>query len=53
VLVYNDRSYPSKAVLGVAHEFATGHRLGSDDFEGGKSGAAAVLRKLGFEIHNT
>jgi hypothetical protein len=52
-LVYNDRRYPSKAILGVAYEFATGHRLGSDDFEGGKSGAAAVLRRLGFEIHNT
>jgi hypothetical protein len=52
LLVYNDRRYPSKAVLGVAYEFATGHRLGSDDFEGGKSGAAAVLRRLGFEIDN-
>jgi hypothetical protein len=53
LLVYNDRLYPSKAILGVAYEFATGRRLGSDDFEGGKSGAAAVLRRLRFEINNT
>jgi len=52
LLVYNRRSYPSKAILGVAYEFATGYRLGSDDFEGGKSGAAAVLRRLGFEIRD-
>ena len=52
-LVYNHRFYASKAILGVAYEFATGQRLGSGDFEGGKSGAAAVLRKLGFEVQDT
>jgi hypothetical protein len=29
---------------------ATGDRLGSADFEGGKSGAVAVLTKLGFTV---
>jgi hypothetical protein len=40
--------YPHKAILGTAYEFATGDRLGSSDFEGGKSGAVAVLRDLWF-----
>jgi hypothetical protein len=34
----------------VAHEFATGQRLASGDFEGGKSGAVRVLGKLGFTV---
>jgi hypothetical protein len=36
--------------LGTAYEFATGQHLASGDFEGGKSGAVAVLRKLGFTV---
>jgi hypothetical protein len=49
-LVWNERRYPHKAILGTAYELATGDRLGSSDFEGGKSGAVAVLRDLGFTI---
>jgi hypothetical protein len=49
-LVWNERRYPPKAVLGTAYEFATGRRLASGDFEGGKSGAVKVLGKLGFTI---
>lgn len=49
-LIYNDRSYPPKAVLGTAYEFATGRRLASGDFEGGKAGAVRVLEKLGFTV---
>jgi hypothetical protein len=49
-LIWNDRSYPPKALLGTAHEFATGRRLASGDFEGGKSGAVRVLGKLGFTV---
>ena len=49
-LVWEERRYPHKAILGTAYEFATGRRLGSADFEGGKSGAVAVLRDLGFTI---
>src|SRR5437660_6765780 len=44
-LVWDKRRYPHKAILGTAYEFATGQRLASGDFEGGKSGAVAVLRK--------
>lgn len=49
-LVWDERRYPHKAILGTAYELATGQRLGSGDFEGGKSGAVAVLRKLGFTV---
>jgi hypothetical protein len=36
--------------LGTAYEFATGERLGSSDFEGGKTGAVKVLEQLGFIV---
>jgi len=49
-LVWDGRRYPPKAILGTAYEFATGQRLASGDFEGGKSGAVRVLAKLGFTI---
>jgi hypothetical protein len=49
-LVWKERRYPPKAILGTAYEFATGHRLNSGDFEGGKAGAVQVLEKLGFTI---
>jgi len=47
-LVWDERRYPPKAILGTAYEFATGQRLASGDFEGGKTGAVKVLGKLGF-----
>jgi hypothetical protein len=49
-LVWDERRYPPKAILGTAYEFATGQRLASGDFEGGKSGAVKVLGKLGFNV---
>jgi hypothetical protein len=49
-LVWDASSYPPKAILGTAYEFATGQRLASGDFEGGKSGAVRVLGKLGFTV---
>jgi hypothetical protein len=49
-LVWEKRRYPPKAILGTAYEFATGQRLGSGDFEGGKTGAVSVLGKLGFTV---
>jgi hypothetical protein len=49
-LRWEERRYPPKAILGTAYEFATGHRLGSGDFEGGKTGAVRVLGKLGFIV---
>jgi hypothetical protein len=49
-LVQDKRLYPPKAILGTAYEFATGQRLASGDFEGGKTGAVKVLGELGFTI---
>jgi hypothetical protein len=49
-LVWEDRLYPPKAILGTAYAFATGERLASSDFEGGKSGAVKVLGVLGFAV---
>ena len=49
-LVWDERRYPPKAILGTAYEFATGARLASGDFEGGKSGAVKVLGSLGFTV---
>jgi len=51
-LVWEQRSYPPKAILGTAHEFATGQRLASGDFEGGKTGAVKILGQLGFTIQH-
>jgi hypothetical protein len=49
-LVLEKRRYPPKAILGTAYELATGERLASGDFEGGKSGAVKVLGELGFTV---
>jgi hypothetical protein len=49
-LVWDKRRYPPKAILGTAYEFATGQRLASADFEGGKTGAVKVLGELGFTV---
>jgi hypothetical protein len=49
-LVWGERTYPPKAILGTAYEFATGERLASGDFEGGKAGAVRVLGRLGFTV---
>ena len=49
-LVWDERHYPPKAILGTAYELATGERLASGDFEGGKSGAVKVLGQLGFTV---
>jgi len=49
-LVWEERLYPPKAILGTAYELATGQRLSPGDFEGGKSGAVRVLGELGFVV---
>ena len=51
-LVWDERRYPPKAILGAAYEFAAGQRLASGDFEGGKTGAVAVLGQLGFTVEH-
>src|SRR5262249_36205491 len=52
-LVQGERRYPPKAILGTAYEFATGQRLASGDFEGGKTGAVKVLGSMGFTVEHT
>jgi hypothetical protein len=49
-LVWENHTYPPKAILGTAYELATGRRLASGDFEGGKTGAVKVLGELGFTV---
>jgi hypothetical protein len=49
-LVWDKHRYPPKAILGTAYELATGTRLASEDFEGGKTGAVKVLGRLGFTV---
>ena len=49
-LLCEEHRYLPKAILGTAYEFATGQRLASGDFEGGKSGAVRVLGSLGFTV---
>jgi len=49
-LIWDERQYPPKAILGTAYEFATGRHLASGDFEGGRSGAVRVLENLGFDV---
>jgi len=49
-LVWDGHRYPPKAILGTAYELATGQRLASGDFEGGKTGAVKVLGNLGFTV---
>ena len=51
-LVWDERRYPPKAILGTAYEFSTGQRLAPGDFEGGKDGAVAVLGRLGFAVQH-
>jgi hypothetical protein len=51
-LVWDERRYPHKAILGTAYEFATGERLAPGDFEGGRTGAVKVLTKLGFTVQD-
>jgi hypothetical protein len=52
LLIYRGRSYDSKAILGVAYKLATDVRIGPHEFSGGTSGAAGVLRRLGFEVRD-
>ena len=49
-LLHEGRSYDARAILGVAHRFATGRLATSDEVSSGMQGAVAILRKRGFEV---
>lgn len=49
-LVIDGRTYPSKAIVGVAHEYATGVALSKDEFSGGRQQTVPTLERLGFEV---
>ena len=49
-LVTESGSYDSKAIFAAAYEREHGIRLTSDDFSGGKTGAAKWLDELGYTI---
>jgi 5-methylcytosine-specific restriction protein A len=50
LLLYEGRTYDSKAIVGVAHGLATGRRLASRDFSGGDATVARLLTRLGFKV---
>lgn len=52
VLVHDGRTYDSKAVVGVAHGFATGTFWRSDDFTGGIASVVRILQRLGFDARD-
>jgi hypothetical protein len=47
---HDGRDYDSKAILGVAHRYATGVALRSSDLSGGRDVAPRLLTGLGFEV---
>ena len=49
-LVHEGRSYDSRAVLGVAHRFATGRLATPEEVESGFDGAVTILRRRGFTV---
>jgi len=52
LLIYNGNSYPSKAIVGVAHKFQFPQEgpLTSDSFVGGGSTVKPLLESLGYTV---
>lgn len=51
VLIHEGRQYDSKAILGVAHGYATGEKLAPADFNG-RPQTIARLSALGFDVRD-
>lgn len=49
-LVHEERLYDSRAILGVAHRYATGRVATAEEFRDGMDAAADLLRRRGFEV---
>ncbi|MFE4059810.1 HNH endonuclease [Streptomyces sp. NPDC059096] len=52
-LLHEDRTYDSKAIVGVAHKFDQGRVLKPDELIGGRSHAARWLAGLGFVVRSS
>jgi predicted restriction endonuclease len=52
VLIHEGRSYDSKAILGAAHQHATGQPLPAANFNGGEQTITRLLG-LGFDVRDT
>ena len=50
---YEEREYDSKAIVGVAHGYATGKILGAAHFSGGQATVVRTLEALGFAFAST
>lgn len=49
-VVHEGREYDPRALLGVAHRFATGRTARQDEFSGGLGDVVSLLRRRGFEV---
>ncbi|MGC7100378.1 YDG/SRA domain-containing protein [Amycolatopsis lurida] len=52
VVVESGSEYDSKALLGVAHKYATGTPLKAAEFSGGAATVVAKIKSLGFHVHD-
>ncbi|GAB3460595.1 YDG/SRA domain-containing protein [Actinophytocola sediminis] len=52
ILMRNGRAYDAKAIVGVAHGYATGTFWRSADFTGGVASVIRTLQKLGFDARH-
>jgi 5-methylcytosine-specific restriction protein A len=53
LLLHEETFYDSKAIVGVAHKYATGTALAAREFSGGEQHAVRVLNRRGFEVRST
>ncbi len=49
-LRHEGREYDARALLGVAHRFATGRLATPEEFHGGAQATATLLRRRGFDV---
>ncbi len=53
LVLHAGREYDSKALVGVAHKYATGSLLRASEFSGGERTVVAKLNELGFEFRDS
>jgi putative restriction endonuclease len=53
VLLHDGKTYDSKALIGVAHRYATGQILPATDFSGGERTVVTRLTTLGFDVRDS